>query len=66
MLVWGTRLVQTTWYQAIADFPAISVGISYLPVPIGGAVMLLFVVERLWTGAAFAAPQGDLARVSSD
>jgi TRAP-type C4-dicarboxylate transport system permease small subunit len=66
MLVWGTRLVRTTWYQAIADFPVISVGISYLPVPIGGAVTLLFVVERLWTGAAFAAPPDDLARVSSE
>jgi TRAP-type C4-dicarboxylate transport system permease small subunit len=65
MLVWGTRLVQTTWYQAIADFPVVSVGISYLPVPIGGAIMLLFVVERLWTGRLFASPSDDsLARAA--
>ena len=41
----------------IADFPLISVGISYLPMlPIGGAITLLFVVERLWTGRLFQEP----------
>ena len=34
MLIWGVRLVHTTWFQVIADFPLISVRISYLPVPI--------------------------------
>ena len=65
MLVWGTRLVGTTWFQSIADFPIVSVGISYLPVPIGGGIMVLFVVERLWTGRLFAAPtDGSLVRTS--
>jgi TRAP-type C4-dicarboxylate transport system permease small subunit len=65
MLVWGVRLVHTTWFQAISDFPAVSVGLSYLPVPIGGAITLLFVVERLWTGRLFEEPvDGDLAPVS--
>jgi TRAP-type C4-dicarboxylate transport system permease small subunit len=59
MLVWGVRLVHTTWFQVISDFPVISVGISYLPVPIGGAITLLFVLERLWTGWLFEAPRGD-------
>src|SRR6187402_472266 len=31
MLVYGVRLVQTTWYQVIAEFPIVSVGVSYLP-----------------------------------
>ena len=53
MLIWGVRLVHTTWFQAISDFPAISVGVSYLPVPLGGAITLLFVIERLWTGRLF-------------
>lgn len=66
MLIWGVRLVQATWYQGIAEFPAIPVGLSYLPVPIGGAVTCLFVVERLWTGAAFSDPPDELAPVSSD
>ena len=59
MLVWGVRLVHTTWFQSISDFPSISVGISYLPVPIGGAILLLFVIERLWTGRLFEEPAGD-------
>ena len=54
MLWWGIRLVETTWHQTIGEFPAASVGMSYLPVPIAGAVTLLFVIERLWTGAMFA------------
>ena len=54
MLIWGVRLVHTTWFQVIADFPLISVGISYLPVPIGGITP--FVVERLWTGRLFQEP----------
>jgi TRAP-type C4-dicarboxylate transport system permease small subunit len=65
MLVWGVRLVHVTWFQAISDFPAISVGISYLPVPLGGAVTLLFVIERLWTGRLFEErAAGELAPVS--
>ena len=58
MLYYGVRLVQTTWYQVIADFPIISTGIAYLPVPVGGAVVCLFVIERVWTGAFFEAPDG--------
>jgi TRAP-type C4-dicarboxylate transport system permease small subunit len=50
MVVWGVRLVEATWFQVIAEFPALSVGITYLPIPIGGAVTLLFVVERLMIG----------------
>jgi len=56
MLHYGIKLVATTWYQAIADFPIVSTGISYLPVPIGGAVVALFVIERVWTGRFFEQP----------
>jgi TRAP-type C4-dicarboxylate transport system permease small subunit len=67
MLVWGVRLVHTTWFQVIADFPVVSVGLSYLPVPIGGAITLLFVVERLWTGRLYEEPAADeLAPVGLD
>jgi TRAP-type C4-dicarboxylate transport system permease small subunit len=59
MLVWGVRLVHTTWFQVIADFPLVSVGLSYLPVPIGGAITLLFVIERLWTGRLYEEPVAD-------
>lgn len=50
MLVWGATLVETTWYQTIADFPALSVGVTYLPIPVGGAITLLFVIERMAIG----------------
>jgi hypothetical protein len=36
-------------------------------VPLGGAITLLFVIERLWTGRLFEAPvEGDLAPASVD
>jgi TRAP-type C4-dicarboxylate transport system permease small subunit len=50
MVVWGARLVGTIWHQSIAEFPALSVGLTYLPIPTGGAVTLLFVAERLLIG----------------
>jgi TRAP-type C4-dicarboxylate transport system permease small subunit len=56
MLWYGVKLVQTTWHQSIAEFPMVSAGASYLPVPIGGAVMVLFGIERLWTGKLFHEP----------
>jgi TRAP-type C4-dicarboxylate transport system permease small subunit len=50
MMVWGERLVATTWHQSIAEFPFLSVGVTYLPIPVGGAITLLFVIERVWIG----------------
>jgi len=51
MMVYGSKLVEATWYNTIADFPALSVGLTYLPIPIGGALLLLFVIERVVLGA---------------
>jgi TRAP-type C4-dicarboxylate transport system permease small subunit len=42
--------VRTTWYQVISEFPTLSVGVTYLPLPIGGFLTLLFIVERMWVG----------------
>ena len=53
MLVYGLKLVETTWGQTISEFPIVSVGLSYLPIPVGGAITLLFLVERLWIGEFF-------------
>ncbi len=50
MLFWGARLVEATWYNTIADFPFLSTGITYLPIPVGGAILFLFVVEHLTLG----------------
>jgi TRAP-type C4-dicarboxylate transport system permease small subunit len=46
LLWYGIKLCQATWYQSIAEFPGLSVGISYLPVPIGGLLTLLFGIEK--------------------
>ena len=50
MVYYGALLVATTWPQSIAEFPGLSVGLTYLPIPIGGAITLLFIIERLWLG----------------
>ena len=50
MLFYGAKLVEATWYNTIADFPFLSVGVTYLPIPIGGAFLVLFVVERVIFG----------------
>lgn len=56
-LLWfGILLVQKTWYQTIAEFPVVSVGVSYLPVPISGAITVLFIVERFLKGNWFPEP----------
>ena len=50
MVIWGSRLVATTWDNSIADFPFLSVGVTYLPIPIGGLLLLLFVIEHMTIG----------------
>jgi TRAP-type C4-dicarboxylate transport system permease small subunit len=50
MIKWGVQLVQATWQNTIAEFPDLSVGVTYIPIPAAGVVTLLFVIERLWIG----------------
>ena len=50
MIVWGVGLVQVTWQNSIADFPSLSVGVTYLPIPTGGLCLFLFIVERICLG----------------
>jgi TRAP-type C4-dicarboxylate transport system permease small subunit len=56
MLWYGIKLVQVTWHQSIAEFPLLSVGVTYLPIPIGGAITALFIIERFLTGEFFREP----------
>jgi TRAP-type C4-dicarboxylate transport system permease small subunit len=51
MVIWGFQLCVVTWHQVIAEFPFLSVGITYLPLPLGGAVTLAFIVERIVAGS---------------
>jgi TRAP-type C4-dicarboxylate transport system permease small subunit len=66
MFWWGIKLVETTWYQSIAEFPVVSVGVSYLPLPIGGAITALFVIERLITQNFFPDLGVDAASVTTE
>lgn len=50
IVIWGYELVVATWHQVIAEFPFLSVGVTYLPLPIGSAITLLFILERVWLG----------------
>ena len=50
MVKWGILLVQATWQNSIAEFPGLSARLTYVPIPVSGMVMLLFVIKRLWCG----------------
>jgi len=50
MIKWGVQLVQATWNNTIAEFPDLSTGVTYIPIPVAGVLTLLFVIERLWIG----------------
>ena len=50
MIVYGTKLVDATWQNSIDEFPWLSVGLTYVPIPLGGVALLLFVVERIFIG----------------
>jgi TRAP-type C4-dicarboxylate transport system permease small subunit len=59
MLWWGIKLVETTWFQVIAEFPIVSVGVSYMPIPIGGGLTALFIIERMLTQEFFKEPEAE-------
>jgi TRAP-type C4-dicarboxylate transport system permease small subunit len=46
----GTRLCLETWNQVIGQLPWLRVGITYMPVPVGGLVTALFVLEVIFFG----------------
>jgi TRAP-type C4-dicarboxylate transport system permease small subunit len=50
MIVYGVKLMQTTWHQGLAEFPDFPVGLNYSPIPLGGFLTLLFIIEKLWVG----------------
>lgn len=51
MVIWGAKLCLGTMQQTVPDLPWMPVGITYLPVPLGGLMTLLFVLERTFFGA---------------
>lgn len=51
--VYGTKLCIGTWGQNIGEIPWMPVGATYLPVPLGGIITLIFILEHMAFG-----PQG--------
>ncbi len=50
MTIWGAKLCMVTWNQYMSTLPALRVGITYAPIPIGGVLTLIFILERLFLG----------------
>jgi TRAP-type C4-dicarboxylate transport system permease small subunit len=50
MIIYGAGLAQKVWYQVVGEFPFLSVGITYLPIPLSGLITLLFIIEKLTIG----------------
>src|SRR5476649_2455918 len=50
MTIWGSKLCLSTWNQFMSAIPTLRVGITYMPIPIGGLLTLVFVLEKLLLG----------------
>jgi TRAP-type C4-dicarboxylate transport system permease small subunit len=61
VMVWGTKLSMEMMRQGLAALPWLPVGYTYLPLPIGSFLILLFVIEN-----ALAGPQSRRAVVTFD
>ncbi len=59
--VWGGKLCLETMGQSLADLPWMPVGLTYLPLPLGGLATLVFVLEKAVFGS-----QADRAVVRFD
>ena len=47
---YGFSLCMVTWDQYIAEIPGLRVGLTYLPLPVGSVLTLLFLVEGMVYG----------------
>lgn len=54
MIIWGFKLSLETMNQSLAAIPEISVGLTYLPLPLGGLFTLVFVLENMFLGPQYA------------
>lgn len=50
IVVYGYDLSVMTWHQFIAELPGLRTGVTYMTLPIGSGVTLLFVIERIFFG----------------
>ncbi|RPH29112.1 TRAP transporter small permease [Buttiauxella warmboldiae] len=51
MFYYSFYLCADLWEQPVAEFPILTSGQTYLPLPVGAILLILFVVERLLFGS---------------
>ena len=51
MTFYGFRLCSETWNQNIGEIPWMPVGLTYAPVPLGGCITLIFILEHMIFGS---------------
>lgn len=56
VLLWGAKLVQAMMGQTISELPWLPVGVTYLALPLGSLVTVLFVLEHMVFGSQHARP----------
>lgn len=56
VIVWGGKLVGETMNQSLADMPWLPVGLTYLPLPLGSVLTLVFVLEKAFMGSQHQRP----------
>ena len=64
ILWYGSLLCYELWEQPVAEFPLLTAGENYLPLPIGSAITILFIIEKLWRGPQYQRPVVTLGSTS--
>lgn len=47
---YSLQLCSELWQQPVAEFPLLTAGQTYLPLPVGSALTLLFIIEQIISG----------------
>ncbi|MBA0168606.1 MULTISPECIES: TRAP transporter small permease [Pectobacterium] len=50
IIYYSSQLCIELWEQQVAEFPLLSAGQTYLPLPIGSLITFLFIIERICFG----------------
>jgi TRAP-type C4-dicarboxylate transport system permease small subunit len=56
VLIWGAKLVQGMMGQTISELPWLPVGVTYLALPLGSLLTVLFVLEHMVFGSQHERP----------
>lgn len=56
ILWYSSALCAELWEQPVAEFPLFTAGETYLPLPIGSAITILFIIEKMLFGAQYHRP----------